>query len=142
VEALRHYHQYFQLLREELDIIPSQGMNDLYEQIRTQSIPSLKPDISILDSTPPIPSPHYNLSHPLTSFIGRQKELDEISKLIANHRLVTLTGSGGIGKTQLALQVARRLLDAFSDGIWLVELAPIADPALLPWIVSEHVRQK
>ena len=72
-----------------------------------------------------------NLPLSLTSFIGREKEQAEITDLLKNKRLVTLTGVGGIGKTRLSIQVASRFLDYFSDGIWLMEFAPISDPALV-----------
>ena len=74
----------------------------------------------------------HNLPAQLTSFIGRQKEIDEIKKSIAANRIVTLTGSGGAGKTRLSLQVASECLSQFSNGVWLVELAPVSDPALIP----------
>lgn len=81
------------------------------------------------------PTPH-NLPIQLTSFIGREKELIEIKRLItddrSNVRLLTLTGHGGCGKTRLALQSAFGLLDTFRDGVWLIELAPLADSALVP----------
>ena len=74
-----------------------------------------------------------NLPVQLTSFIGRQKEIAQLSLLLKRKetRLLTLTGSGGTGKTRLALQVASELLDDFLDGVWLVELAPLSDPAMV-----------
>jgi non-specific serine/threonine protein kinase len=72
-----------------------------------------------------------NLPISLTSFVGRERELGEIVPLVASSRLLTLTGAGGSGKTRLALEVARRVTDSFPDGVWLVELAPLADPGLL-----------
>ena len=74
----------------------------------------------------------HNLPPQLTSFIGREKEMMEVKQALAEHRLVTLTGSGGAGKTRLSLQVAADLLDSFPNGIWFVELAPITDPDLIP----------
>ena len=70
----------------------------------------------------------------LTRFIGREKEIAEVRRLVSQARLVTLTGAGGSGKTRLALEAAGGLLDAYaySDGVWLVELAPLADPWLVP----------
>ena len=68
-----------------------------------------------------------NLPAELTPFIGRQQELADVRALVTSSRLVTLTGAGGAGKTRLALQVAADLLDGSGDGVWLVELAPIAD---------------
>ena len=76
--------------------------------------------------------PSSNLPAQLTSFIGREREIANISRLLAAHRLVTLTGPGGCGKTRLALEVASRLLPSFEDGVWLVELAALSDPALVP----------
>lgn len=72
-----------------------------------------------------------NLPIQLTSFIGREAELAEIKTLVGANRLVTLSGTGGSGKTRLAIQVAGDLIEDFPDGVWLVELAPIADPNLV-----------
>ncbi|HEV2238806.1 MAG TPA: AAA family ATPase, partial [Ktedonobacterales bacterium] len=71
----------------------------------------------------------HNLPIQLTSFIGREREVAEVTQLLATARLVTLTGSGGCGKTRLALRAGADALDRFDDGVWLVELAPLADPA-------------
>ena len=65
----------------------------------------------------------------LTSFIGRAEPLREVADLLRDHRLVTVAGAGGAGKTRLAVQVARQVAGRFADGAWLVELAPVADPA-------------
>jgi predicted ATPase/DNA-binding winged helix-turn-helix (wHTH) protein len=80
--------------------------------------------------------PATNLPEPVSELIGRDAELNEILELTASHRLVTLTGAGGIGKTRLGLEAARRLLAKFSDGVWVVELAPLSDPALVPMAVA------
>jgi predicted ATPase/class 3 adenylate cyclase len=69
-----------------------------------------------------------NLPVQLTSFIGRGKEITEIKQALEKHRLVTLTGSGGTGKTRLSLQVAADLVEQFPDGVWFIELAPLSDP--------------
>jgi predicted ATPase len=74
-------------------------------------------------------SENHNLPLQLSSFIGREHAIDEISGLTKTHRLVTITGSGGIGKTRTALAVGRELLDWLTDGVWLVELAPLTDAA-------------
>ncbi len=76
--------------------------------------------------------PPNNLPEAVSELIGREAELAELTDLIAAHRLVTLTGTGGIGKTRLALEVARRRLPEFPDGVWLAELAPLSDPELIP----------
>jgi len=78
------------------------------------------------------PRARHNLPTPMTRFIGRQDELAEIAADIRACRLVTLTGSGGVGKTRLALRVAQEVLDDFPNGVWLVEMAPLSDPALVP----------
>jgi len=78
----------------------------------------------------------HNLPAPLTSFIGREKEIVEVSGLLAHFRLVTLTGPGGTGKTRLAIRVANEQLLTFADGIRFVELAPVTDAALLPQTVA------
>lgn len=76
-----------------------------------------------------------NLPTQLTSFIGRQDEINAVTNLLAEHRMVTPTGSGGCGKTRLALEVANHVQANFTDGTWFIELAPIADPALVPQTV-------
>jgi len=98
-------------------------------------LPSQQPDRPEPEpERPPQPEPviPHNLPQRLTSFIGREEEVTAITALINQHRLLMLTGIGGIGKTGLCLQVGRQMLAAFLDGVWLVELAPLADPALVP----------
>ena len=86
-----------------------------------------------LKQTISFPTPiRNNLPASLTTFIGREKEQADVLQLINKHRLVTLTGSGGVGKTRLSIQAAADLLTEFPIGIWLVELAPLTDPALVP----------
>src|SRR4028118_1260142 len=82
------------------------------------------------------PGPPNNLPSEFSSFVGREKELAEVERLLTNARLLTLTGSGGCGKTRLALAAARRLEGGFADGVWLVDLAPLADPSLVPQTVA------
>ena len=72
----------------------------------------------------------------LTSFIGRAGPVREVAGLLGECRLVTVTGPGGVGKTRLAGEVAQRVADRFADGVWLVELAPAGDPALVPAVVA------
>lgn len=72
-----------------------------------------------------------NLPGSLSSFVGRETELADVAQLLASHRLITLTGSGGCGKTRLAIESARRFESQALDGVWLVELAPLADPELV-----------
>ncbi|MBV8155877.1 MAG: adenylate/guanylate cyclase domain-containing protein [Candidatus Eremiobacteraeota bacterium] len=81
-----------------------------------------------------------NLPLHLTALLGRQRELADIEALVRESRLVTLTGSGGVGKTRTALEAARDSLDTFADGVWLVELAPIAEAALIAGTIAAALR--
>jgi predicted ATPase/DNA-binding XRE family transcriptional regulator len=77
-----------------------------------------------------------NLPAPLTAFIGRDKEQSDVMRLIAKYRLVTLAGAGGIGKSRLAMRVGDQIAGDYQTGVWLVELAPILDPFLVPHTVA------
>ena len=83
--------------------------------------------------------PPTNLPEPVSELIGRDKELHEIEDLAASHRLVTLTGAGGIGKTRLAMAVARRLMPRFGDGVWVVDFSSVSDPSLVPATIAVAV---
>src|SRR5204863_8252266 len=78
----------------------------------------------------------HGFSPALTSFVGRAGAVDELAGLLDDYRLVTVTGPGGVGKTRLAGEVARRVADRFADGVWLVELAGVADPDLVPAAIA------
>ena len=95
--------------------------------------PQLRQDFPALRSLEATPN---NLPQQVTSFIGRERELAEVKRLLANTRLLTLLGVGGIGKTRLSLQVAADLMDDYPDGVWLAELAPLTDPRLVPQAVA------
>jgi predicted ATPase/class 3 adenylate cyclase len=95
--------------------------------------PDLRQEFPALRSLEATPN---NLPQQATSFVGRETELAELKRLLAKTRLVTLTGSGGCGKTRLCLQLAADSLDTFPDGVWLVELAPLTDPRLVPQTVA------
>ena len=95
-------------------------------QLVVADLPDEFPPIKTLDVF------HHNLPAQMTSFIGREKERKEIKQALSAHRLVTLTGSGGAGKSRLSLQIGMECLEQFSDGVWLVELATVTDPALIP----------
>jgi predicted ATPase/class 3 adenylate cyclase len=99
-------------------------------QIATPDLPADFPPLKSLENIP------HNLPAQLTSFIGREREMAEIKRLLTETRLLTLTGAGGFGKTRLSMQVAADLLDTFADGVWLVELAPLFDPVLVPQTVA------
>ncbi len=95
--------------------------------------PKLQESYKPLKSLDTLPN---NLPQQVTTFIGRERELREIKRLLSSVRLLTLTGAGGTGKTRLGLQAAVDLLDASGDGSWFVELASISDPALVPQTVA------
>ena len=98
-------------------------------QLLAPDLPADFPPLRALDAI------RTNLPSQLTSFVGREKEISAVTRLIAANRLVTLTGPGGTGKTRLSLRVAADLLDSFPHGVWFVELAALADPALVPQTV-------
>jgi predicted ATPase/class 3 adenylate cyclase/Tfp pilus assembly protein PilF len=81
-----------------------------------------------------------NLTPLLSTFVGREQEMVELKDKLAQARLVTITGTGGAGKTRLAVQVAAETLDTYPDGVWFVELAPLSDPALVPQLVANALR--
>ena len=106
-------------------------------EIRTTSITTNAPPSAGTPQPTLTPTrPPTNLPEPVSELIGRDVELDEILDLSASHRLVTLTGAGGIGKTRLGFEIARRLLPRFADGVWGIELAPLSDPELVPVSVA------
>lgn len=79
----------------------------------------------------------HNLPIQVTSFVGRAHEIADVKRLLTATPLLTITGSGGAGKSRLALQAAGEMLAAFPDGVWLAELAPLSDPSLLPHTVAQ-----
>lgn len=81
--------------------------------------------------------PPHNLPLQLTSFIGRERDLAEVKRLVSTSRLVTLTGAGGCGKTRLAIQSAQMVSHTFADGVWWVDLAPLHEPGLVPQLVAQ-----
>ena len=99
-------------------------------QLTPTGLPDTFPPLKSLDVLP------NNLSRQLTSFVGREGEMAQVKKLLAATCLLTLTGAGGSGKSRLSVQVAADLLEDFPDGIWLAELAPLSDPALVPQAVA------
>lgn len=85
---------------------------------------------------PPLRAPETVLAQHLpvqfTSFVGREAEIEELRQIMVDNRLVTLTGAGGVGKTRLAIEVAREVAGGLEGGVWLVDLAPVAEPDLVP----------
>jgi predicted ATPase/DNA-binding winged helix-turn-helix (wHTH) protein len=105
-------------------------------------VPSGSPDqraAAGMAAQPPGALPPTNLPAPVSELIGRDIEVAEVVGLVGAHRLVSLTGAGGIGKTRLALTAARQLLPHFTGGVWLAEFSPLADPGLVPATVAAAV---
>jgi predicted ATPase/DNA-binding CsgD family transcriptional regulator/Tfp pilus assembly protein PilF len=88
----------------------------------------------------PSSTPTHNLPAPRSSFVGREREIEEVKRELAMTRLLTLTGVGGSGKTRLALEVARDLVETYPDGTWLVQLAPLSEEVLVPKAVAEALK--
>jgi predicted ATPase/class 3 adenylate cyclase len=99
-------------------------------QVQAAGLRTEFPALRALDASPG------NLRAATTSFIGRESEVAELQAALKAHRLVTLTGVGGVGKTRLAVEVAGRLADEFPDGVWFFELAAVTDPAAVPDAVA------
>ena len=116
---------------KELGVEPSGQTRVLYERL-TADEEFLEVGPATAVKKPRELSPKTNLPAPLTSFVGREREIEEVNRLLSTTRLLTLIGSGGIGKTRLAIQAARDLTRSFQDGVWWVELAPLTDSALVP----------
>jgi predicted ATPase/class 3 adenylate cyclase len=99
-------------------------------QLVLAGLPAEFPPLRSLEATP------NNLPTLLNSFVGRERERDEVKRLLGTTRLLTLTGTGGTGKTRLSMQVADELLGNYTDGVWLVELASITDPERIIEVVA------
>jgi predicted ATPase/class 3 adenylate cyclase len=118
-----------------LQTLGKHSFRDVPQPVRVFQVlaPGLSTDFPPLRTVPSHPN---NLPAQLTSFVGREKELADIQKLLLDTHVLTLIGPGGTGKTRLSMQAASALLDRFPDGLWLVELAPILDPLLVPRTVA------
>jgi len=129
--ALKQYQTLEQTLRKELNLDPQPEIRELYKKIRKGEA---KP-APIENQTNPI-QPKHNLPHQLSSFIGREKELTEITGLITKYRLVSLIGTGGMGKTSLSLQIGHKILNEYPDGSWFIGLDSLSDPDLVPQTIA------
>lgn len=121
-EALAAYDRLRTALADTLGTDPSAELRALHLELLRPAWAPARP------GSAPAPT-RTSLPAPLTSFVGREDVCRRIIKLVAGFRLTTLTGPGGAGKTRLAIEAARTLVDQTPDGVWLVELAPVTDPA-------------
>ncbi|WP_329565600.1 BTAD domain-containing putative transcriptional regulator [Kitasatospora sp. NBC_01266] len=143
-EALTVYQQAREVLAEELGADPSAELSALHTAVlRGEVTPAPGPAGAAPAGAPTAPEqptgpttaahrPPTNLRTGLASFVGRDEDLDQVARLVGEHRLTMLTGPGGAGKTRLSIEAAHRLVERFPDGVWLVELAPVTDAAGLP----------
>ena len=124
--ALRQYKECRRVLQEELAVEPSAETTALYQWLAQTPTKALEVRIT-------------NLPIPLTSFIGRTREMARVKELLAQARLVTLMGPGGCGKTRLAIQVAGDVVDSFRDGVWWVDFAPLTDASLISQTIARRL---
>jgi non-specific serine/threonine protein kinase len=132
--AFRQYRECVRILDTELDVAPGPETDRIYQHIQAGELGGSKEELPTkpwFDRTA-----RYNLPAELSSFIGRQEQIEQVENQVGTQRLVTLVGPGGVGKTRLALQAARALLPDFANGVWLVQLAPVADPAGVPGAIA------
>ena len=125
-KALEQYVACQRTLQDELGVEPTRETQSLYRWIQQIGM-----------ETPSLAARITNLPIPISSFVGRGRELSKIKKLLRDTRLVTLTGPGGGGKTRLAIHAATDLIDSFEDGVWWVELAPVTESSFVPFAVAK-----
>lgn len=122
-EALAVYSQVTSHLRDELGLDPSPHIAQLYQSILRQDMPASSPP-----SVPPTePARSGNVPQPLTDIVGRDEELREVHKLLSDHRLLTIFGPGGVGKTRLSIEIGHDVEADFPDGVWFVDLSSIVN---------------
>jgi predicted ATPase/DNA-binding SARP family transcriptional activator len=127
-EASDAYQRTRRRLADELGMEPGPDLQAIFREILRQEV---APTRSGVVAGPHMQTANSNLPAELSSFIGREDQIAAVTELLAANRHLTLVGPGGIGKTRLALEVARRLLDDYRDGVWLVDLATVTDPETL-----------
>lgn len=137
-----------QALRNDLGVEPSDQTRALHERLTSMEKTKraeVRSQIDVAQRTPSeaittpsrVPTARNNLPIPLTSFVGREKEIEQVKRLLSATRLLTLTGAGGVGKTRLAIQVAMDLVETFSAGVWWGELVALSDASLVPQAVAK-----
>ncbi|HEX7103823.1 MAG TPA: BTAD domain-containing putative transcriptional regulator, partial [Nitrolancea sp.] len=136
--ALHQFRKLRQTLQQSLDVAPEPATQTLYVAIKDGQFPIPAPqDGNLPVAAFAVGQPVTNLPYAVSDFIGRARDISGITQLLAHRRLVTLTGPGGVGKTRLALEVAWKRVEAYPDGVWLIELATLIDPTLVPQTIAE-----
>jgi predicted ATPase/DNA-binding SARP family transcriptional activator len=133
-EALSQYEHLQEVLSGHLSAKPDATTRALHKQIAAGRFPQTEPAGPALED--PLEAEKHNLPAARTNFVGREREMVEVKRTLAMTSLLTLTGTGGCGKTRLALELARYLVGTYPDGVWLVELAPLAEGDLIAQEVS------
>jgi len=133
-EALTQYERLSETLSGRLGTAPGVTTRALREKIAAGRFQSTQHTAPLREE--PSYAGKHNLPEPRTNFVGREREMVEVKGMLAMTGLLTLTGTGGCGKTRLALEVARELVGTYQDGVWLVELAPLAEGALIPQVMA------
>jgi predicted ATPase/DNA-binding SARP family transcriptional activator/DNA-binding CsgD family transcriptional regulator len=143
-EASLQYERLRVALSKHLGTEPNTATNLLRDEIASGAFPSTaySPTSPSEEDKELLYPPRHNLPAPRTSFVGRERETLGVKRELVMTRLLTLTGMGGSGKTRLALEVARSLVSAYPDGVWMVELAPLSGGALVPQAVAQALRVK
>ena len=134
--AITQYEQLERALFEEFGAEPAAASRRLHEEIVARRFPKATSRSGSSLSEEPAYSSRHNLPNAHSSFVGREQEIVEVKRSLTMTGVLTLTGTGGSGKTRLALEVARDLVGAYPDGVWLVELAPLTDPEPVPRAVA------
>jgi predicted ATPase/DNA-binding SARP family transcriptional activator/DNA-binding CsgD family transcriptional regulator len=135
-EALKQHERLREALSRELSIEPGMTSRRLYEDISAGRFPAAATATGDHPAVEPPGGRRHNLPVLRTSFVGREREMPEVRRLLSMTGLLTLTGAGGAGKTRLALELAKTLVGAYPDGVWLVELGPLSEEALVPQAVA------
>jgi predicted ATPase/DNA-binding SARP family transcriptional activator/DNA-binding CsgD family transcriptional regulator len=128
-KALTQYARLRDALQRGIGAQPAEAARRLRDEIAAGKLLPRPPS----DAARPVPSDaaKHNLPAPMTSFVGREREIIDLKRALSMTRLLTLTGTGGTGKTRLAIEVARDLVGSYPDGVWMVELAPVTDSGLV-----------
>jgi predicted ATPase/DNA-binding SARP family transcriptional activator/DNA-binding CsgD family transcriptional regulator len=128
--AIAQYERLRDILSRGLDAEPAPPTRRLRDQIAAGTLQPT-PAVDPAQEEERVGAGKHNLPAPMTSFVGREREMMEARRLLSRTRLLTLTGAGGSGKTRLAIEVAGDLVGDYPDGVWMAELAPLSEPGLV-----------